>query len=167
MKRMKTKIAALVAVACGALVVMPMQSALAAHQIGGYAHKCIGSTNSHYDKVYVAVAGVGSDNPRNYYAAASGRVTATPGCHVAGRVAVARVQIDKLALLQRVSSSTTVTRAAVGPLSNGNKTVAGQTGGWHAPCGVVLQASVRFSVRYVDGALATGGLLTGGGFFRC
>lgn len=164
---MKRKIALLVAVVCGAFVIMPMQSALAAHHIGGYAKQCIGSNNKAYDKVYVAVDGVGSDTPLNYYAAAAARVTATPGCHVGGTIGVLRVQIDKISLLQRYSSSFSVTRRAIGPLSNRNKSVAGQTPGWHAPCGAVMQASVRFSIRYTDGALATGGTLTGGGFVRC
>jgi hypothetical protein len=164
---MKKKVLAIGAMVAGALALLPMESAAAAHHVGGYAKECIGSNNKAYDKVYVAVDGVGSDNPRNYVVAASARVTATAGCQVSGGIRVLRVQIDKIALVQRYSSTFSITRKSVGPLSNRNKTVAGQTAGWHAPCDANLQASVRFSVRYVDGSLATGGVLTGGSFRRC
>jgi hypothetical protein len=164
---MKTKIAGVVAVVCGALVVMPMQSALAAHSIGGHAEQCIGSSNKAYDAVDVAVGGVGSDSPRNYLAAASGRVTVTTSCHKAGRIRAIRVQIDSVTLRQRMNSTITILRAQAGPYTHRNGSVSLTTHGWHAPCGAVMQATVGFSVRYSDGSLASGGYLRGGGFVRC
>jgi hypothetical protein len=60
-----------------------------------------------------------------------------------------------------------VVRKSAGPLNNGTSSVAGQSPGWHSSCTANLQASVRFSVRYVNGALSTGGFLTGPVFRRC
>ncbi len=164
---MKRKLVAIVAMAAGAFALLPAQSALAAHHVGGYAHECIGTNNKAYNRVYVAVDGVGSDNPRNYYAAAAARVTATSTCAVANGIKVAKVQIDKVALLELIGSTVHVVREYAGPLNNGTSSVAGQTPGWHSPCSSNLQASVRFSVRYVNGALSTGGFLTGPVFRRC
>ncbi len=163
---MKRKLVAIVAMAAGAFALLPAQQALAAHHVGGYAHECIGTNNKAYNRVYVAVDGVDSDNPRDYYAAASARVTATAACAVANGIKVAKVQIDKVSLLELIGS-THVVRKSAGPLNNGTSSVAGQSPGWHSSCTANLQASVRFSVRYVNGALSTGGFLTGPVFRRC
>jgi hypothetical protein len=164
---LKRKLVAIAAIAAGAFALMPAQAALAAHPIGGYAKDCIGTNNSAYDKVYVAVDGVGSDNPRNWYAAGTARITATATCAVPNGINAVRVQIDRLALLEYVGGSTTITRKAVGPVHGSGGNVVAQTPGWHSPCSANLQVSVRFSVRYANGALSTGGFLTGPVFRRC
>jgi hypothetical protein len=164
---MKRKLVAIVAMAAGAFALLPAQAAFATtHRIGGYAHECIGTNNTAYNRVYVAVDGIGSDTPLNYNAAASARVTATAGCAVANGIKVARVQIDKISLLELVGT-THIIRMSYGPLNNHTSSVQGHTGGWHSPCTANLQSSVRFSVRYVNGALSTGGFLTGPVFRRC
>ncbi len=163
---MKRKLAAIIAMAAVAFALLPAQSALAAHHIGGYANACFIPTDKGFNGVYVAVDGIGSDNPRNYYAAAAARVTATSACAVANGVKIARVQIDRVSLLELIGTTHVVRRSA-GPLNNGTASVVGQSPGWHSPCTANLQASVRFSVRFVDGSVAPGGLFTGPAFRRC
>jgi hypothetical protein len=163
---MRRKLVAIAAMAATAFAVMPMESALAAHHIGGYARKCIGTDNKAYNGVDVAVDGVGSDQPLNYYAAGVGRVTGSTLCAVTNGIKVLRVQIDNLYLLELVGTKRVI-RAQTGRKNNGTNSITAQTPGVHRGCTANYQVSVHFSVRYVDGATSSGGYLIGPVFRRC
>lgn len=139
--------------------------ASAAHYQGGEYSYCSFPTNAAYDGVYVSAYGVGSDAPHyNQLVAAKAfvGVEKTHTCYRRGAVYhVVRVQIDRVAL--RIDN---VSRSPVGPVNYGKNYAIAQSGGVAVPCGKVVQAGVRYSVRYSNGALLQS-YLNSAGFIRC
>jgi hypothetical protein len=156
---MFSKVGAVAAAAVGILGLIPATEAAASHHFGGAYSQCLYPTGS-YNGVSVAVDGVASEVPSNYYIAAKGRVG--PDCVKAAGKKIARVQIDKLYL----ASITGTIYGSILNQNNGTNSITSQSSGAHVPCGVQIRVQMRFSVRYSDGAL-TSGYMNGPGFYRC
>ncbi len=150
---MRVKIGALVAAAIAVVVMLP-GTAFAAHHIGGYYWGCVGpGGTNYYDKVYIAVDGVGSDKPKNAVAAARAHVEETTSCHVGSSTAYVRaINIDKLVLAGEHGA---VWAVRTNIHANGNNLQA-DTAGRAVPCGVWVRPQVRWSLRYSNGAVVHG-----------
>lgn len=164
MRRLLAKLGTVLALVAGSLVAATLPAS-AAHYQGGLYAACYYPTNAAYDGVYVSVQGLGSDGPyRNATVVADAFVGVEKNnrCYRSGAVYhVLRVQIEKVAIRQN-----NISYHGVGPINIGKPYASGRSGNSQPKCGTFVQAAVRYSVRYTNGAVTTG-FLNGPGFRRC
>ena len=149
---MVKKILVLLAAVAAASVLLPLSPASASHSVGGFGAVCSYRNSAAYNGARVAVEARGSDgSPPNAVIGARAHVSAYPSCNHAGGIGIARMQIDRLALL---SGATVLVQS--GSVNNGTADVLSSTAGVRTSCTMNLRVYVHYSARYADNTLAAG-----------